>query len=143
MLARFSGLCLTALALVGCASAPLSGNEYKTFAAQWAAAEYCRDTGQMDSGAVVDGMLAIEKRLATKTYDEALLAQETNKYRRMRHTPTNCTNLAVTFDTYKNQQVQQRQGMADRRDVGKAFTDAMPKQTICNRVGTQMFCSSY
>lgn len=33
--------------------------------------------------------------------------------------------------------------MLSARLSGKAFTNPMPKQTICNRIGTQTFCSTY
>lgn len=138
---------VSAVGLMGCASYTFSSNDYKHFAFQWAAAHSCSRDGLMDADTAATGIQIMENRLRTATFDRGLLDQEINKIGKNGFAPEGCRNAAVTILGWQKKVAQQRQDAADGYQAGKAFSDsvqnARPKQTVCNRLGTQVFCSTY
>lgn len=142
MLARFSGLCLVVIGLVGCSSAPAftTGEDYIRFSETWAATNSCSRAGNLDASTAAAGIAVMQNRLKQTRYDAALLQREIGTAEKKTWSVESCRSLAVAIHGWSTRS---NASVSSSYEAGKAFTDAMPKQTICNRVGTQMFCSTY
>ena len=145
MSVRFAGLCLVAFGLVGCASAPafVTGEDYIKFSETWSAIHSCSRAGNLDPSTAANGIAVMQNRISQTKHDPSLLKREIQTADKKSWSVENCRSLSVAIHGWGNQLAQQRQQAADMAEAGKAFTNSMPKQTICNRIGTQMFCSTY
>lgn len=145
MFVRLSGLCLAVVGLVGCATGPAftTGEDYISFSETWVATHACSKAGHLDAKTAATGISFMQNRLNRTQHDPALLQREIGVASRKTWGIEGCRSLAVAIHGWTNQQAQQRQEASDIREAGKAFTNSMPKQTICNRIGSQTFCSTY
>lgn len=141
---RLSGLCLVgAVILSGCASYKFSSNDYEHFAFQWSAANYCSKVGLMDAETAATGMRLMTRKLSNSTYDPALLNQAVGKFNGRTFAPEGCRNAAVTINGWKNILTAQKEDDAETARLSDAFKNTAPKQTYCNRIGTQLLCNTY
>lgn len=143
---KISLVLLAVLSLSACASYSFSKKDYGAFAYAWAGAMQCPKSGYMDSATADKGIQIMRQRLATATYDQDSLSQAVNKAMKGPFATVACEEVAGIIQGWDSQMTQQQQrnpATSGSYEAGKAFTDVMPKQTICNRVGTQMFCSTY
>lgn len=140
--ARLSSLCLVAFGLVGCASTPAftTGEDYIRFAETWSATHSCSRSGNLDASTAATGIAIMQTKLKQTRHDAALLQREIGTANKKTWSVEGCRSLAVAIHGWSNQQ---SSSASSAYEAGKAFTNSMPKQTICNRIGTQTFCSTY
>lgn len=132
-------LCLGSLVLVGCASA-LPDSMYENAGYGQAAMNSCVRQGFMRPEVAAQGQEIMYRFINQHTYDRARLESEIASRSARRQTEAQCKKIETDILATKYKQDRNRQ---DAREMNEAIRAATPKQTYCNKVGTQVFCSSY
>ena len=137
-------LCLVSVVgLTGCASYSFTESDYSSFAYSWVAVQTCSEYGHMDADTAAAGMLFMRKKLGQASYDKVALERAIYKAKQGSITPSECRKLSVTVKGWEKQQAQQQQEINELNRAAENFKNSMPKQTYCNRIGTQVFCNTY
>lgn len=139
---------LSALILAGCASAPkpvmdvkeqLRGGQFI------AGMTICATKGMMTTDLASRGKSFIEARLADWTFDPSNVDAGYRRAMEPQNQPTqeDCTKMAMEIHTMVRQ-VEANNAMVDQqRSVLQNIVNNRPKQTYCNRIGTQVLCNSF
>ncbi|EKD22492.1 MAG: hypothetical protein ACD_85C00009G0004 [uncultured bacterium] len=138
---------VSAVGLMGCASYTFKHSDYDYFAHHWVGIQSCSRQGLIDTETASTGVQLLNRRAATATYDKEQLDRAGDIYRKRVFTSEACRTIAVNILSWQKELGQQAASNKEMHNAGKAFSDSMqnarPKQTVCNRLGTQVFCSTY
>ena len=135
------------LVLSGCSTYTFTSHDYDYVAYHSAAIRACSEKGLMPPDAAATGNLIIRQRLTTSDYDRSELDRTIGKFEKRNFDTQACRNATVAVIGWQKEISQQRE---DRRETNEALRSATesiraatPKQTYCNKMGTQVFCSTY
>jgi len=138
---------VSAIGLHGCATQSLAKGDYDRIAHTWASIARCSESGRMDADTASTGQQIIRQRLANSTYDKDLMDAALRRFSQNRFYDETCRATAVTILGWEKQRNQQRQDRQETNEALRSATEsiraATPKQTYCNKIGTQVFCSTY
>ena len=141
MMVRQAVLVLVSLVgLSGCASYTFKSHDYDYVAYHSVAINSCGGQGLMDADTAATGNRIIKRRLATADYDHTELLRTIGKFEKRSFDAQACRNASVAVLGWQKEISQQRQ---DTRETNEAIRAVTPKQTYCNKIGTQVLCSTY
>lgn len=137
-------LCLVSVVgLSGCASYTFQDTDYGSFAKAWANTHSCNEQGFIDSDVAASGVQHMKRRLSYSQHDQNRLNAAINSLSSNKPSISECRVLAMQIRGWEKQQAQQQQEINEMNRAAENFKNSMPKQTYCNRIGTQVFCNSY
>ena len=148
MSVRQVGLCLVtvlAVGLGGCAtSLDLPESWYAQYAKNYVGIFKCGKSGQISEDTVSIGNQLFLSHLSKFNFDKIRLEKEVNWQMDRPMKVTDCQEVGRTISAWLTETPAQcSTPQQSTYEMGRAFTNAMPKQTICNRAGSQIFCSTY
>lgn len=136
---------VSVLVLSGCAVTKphLSMVQYGQAAAEEFEVEQCGVSGRMALETVALGKTFIRQTLSRYQYDVGMLNESFRNAQRGASTPSyeTCNKHAIKILAIKQQQASAQATRTNQAAESSSFN--FPKQTICNRIGTQTFCTSY
>ena len=137
-MAKLMGVLLAGLMLVGCATTKpeMSNDMYQHVARTHVAIEYCNRQGWISPDVAATGKRGIESKINQYTYDYERLNNEVKWINGFKDKPNqgDCNKLAMEIQGYNQiNQIQNKQ----------TDTDIQFRNTTCNRMGTQTFCTTY
>ena len=130
---------LLALGVAGCAALPkpeMTEQQYSEASRNWYALHQCNQQGFIPPEVVASGVHLITQNLAGYSYDSGKLDAMVRILERS-YSPTvgDCNQIALVIHTNTPKVVAQQPAY-----VAPVY---VPKNTFCNRVGTQMLCNSF
>lgn len=135
--------------LVGCTYTPkpkpqMTENLYLSFAYSWNAIHKCAAAGYMPPDTAALGIRYMESSLSKFSYTEYSLANALAKQKDVSLTLAECNTEAVSIHNMK-QQIDIHNAAVDQRqaETQRILESTRPKQTQCNRIGTQVFCNTF
>jgi hypothetical protein len=139
---------VAAAALTGCASAPkpiMSLDEQSKGGFLMAGLNQCTANGMMDAYIASRGRGFLESRLNKFAYDPANVQAGFDKAMRSGKEPSraDCASMAITVHTWIGEVNAVNEREARDRQIMQDAVNNRPRNTYCNRVGTQTLCSTY
>ncbi|HPZ57557.1 hypothetical protein [Ottowia sp.] len=133
-------LSLLVLGIVGCASQPkpeLTPEEYSQTAQQSNLLEECIASGHISSETGGRGIRYMQNYLRTKTYSASVLEAERTFWKKR---PIEATGRTCNFLGAKINQIKDEPAY-----VQPTYNPEITRnrQTFCNKIGSQVFCSSF
>lgn len=133
--------------LAGCASnqrQPLPEEMYARFSGMYIELSKCGASGYIDPELASFGLSQMRGTLSNYSFDRALM-EESFKNRQSIITPTkeDCNKLAMEIHDAKRQVAINQQNSAAQQQQLQSILNNSPKQTYCNKFGSQVMCSTY
>ena len=141
-------LLLVSLVLTGCATAPkpeMSDAQYTEVGKGWIAIQACTKRGVISPEVSATGQRYLEGTLGNAAYDKNTLNARINWLRKNTGDPTDaeCNLLAAAIYKRQQQITLHNENVQMQQDQINQMNTNLPKQTYCNKIGTQMFCNTY
>lgn len=138
----------TATLIAGCASSPqptMSINDHQKIGFAMATLTQCVANGGMDTYLASKGKGFLEAKLSARQHDPSLIRDAYNEQMSSGREPsrTDCAGIAMGIQGAVNT-VNENNKMVDREN--QEIRDAInnrPRNTYCNKFGTQVNCSTY
>ena len=139
--------CISSFALLtGCAAAPkpaMPASQYGSFAAMWTAIEKCGVSGMMSPADASLGQRYVAWDASTFTVDADRMNSALGGYKNLEPKSTDCNRAAMFVADRKRQVDQANAAVAADQKAWSDMTNNRAKQTYCNKIGTQVLCSTY
>jgi hypothetical protein len=131
--------------LAGCASArpPMSDAAYPTVASDWTTINACGRAGYLDPDTAALGQDMIRTYLMQKTVNQQKLEEAIKASPAQQVTRERCNDFAMGIASRKRQIAIHNASVDAEQKATQDAINNRPKQTYCNRIGTQTLCSSY
>ena len=130
---------LLALGIAGCATTPkpeLTEQQYSEASKQWYALHKCNQQGYIPPEVAASGVRLFNQNLVGYSYDSGKLTAMARTWENSYSLSSGeCNQMALVIHTNIPKVVAQQPAYAAPVYV--------PKNTFCNRVGTQMLCNSF
>lgn len=142
-------LCIAGTALlIGCASAPkpvMPEDQVKVFAHYWVGTIRCGESGRIPAQLAAFGQAHFTNVLNSYSYVPQNITNSINALEGLVITDQKCNQLAVYLYSIKADINKKSDDAAYRANEYKSLIDSMPKtkNTYCNQIGTQTFCSTF
>lgn len=134
------------LVLVGCAS-PLPEHVYENYGTTHANLTSCVQQGYISPSSAAIGYDILNGHVANHSYDSARLQSEVSSRSARKQSESFCRTFEAQMLSRDRQLSRQRQDRQETNEALRSATEAIraatPKQTYCNKIGTQVFCSTY
>ena len=136
---RIFPVILVVLGVAGCATAPkpeMTEQQYSEASRNWYALQKCNQLGYIPPDVAASGVHNFNQNLAGYSFDAGkLTAMARMLESSYSPTPGDCNQIALVIHTNTPKVVAQQPAYA-----APVYA---PKNTFCNRVGTQMLCNSF
>jgi hypothetical protein len=137
--------------LTSCASAPktpLSDAGYAAMAREFVGAAQCAKAGHVTPEIAALGWRYTRASLGTYSFDPERMRSTAETVDRTAITSHEwCVGMAMAIESKRLQIEQNNASNAANKkewtDAVNSFNNSMPKQTYCNKIGTQVLCSTY
>lgn len=130
---------VSVVGLAGCAT-PLPEPMYSNYGTAYSNLTSCVQQGYISPASAAIGYDILNGHIANHTYDAARLQEEVSSRSARKQTESFCKTFEAQMLTRDRQLTRQRQ---ETREINDAIRAATPKQTYCNKIGTQVFCNTY
>lgn len=133
--------------LAGCATTKpeMTEEKYVEYARLHTALNYCGSSGHMDAGTAAQGLTYISSGLTRYIYYPERLKGNIEYVQQYEESPSIavCNQLAMLVHDRKQQIVIQNDNAKSNQEAVNQVSTGWPKQTYCNRFGSQTLCTTY
>jgi hypothetical protein len=132
--------------LAGCASRPLkpmTQEEYTQYSVDYVGISKCGELGYMDTELASFGLSQMRSSLTYYSYDAARMAANFKHMQTQTPTQENCNKVAMQIHDLKRRVATNQQNSAVQQQQLQSILNNSPKQTYCNKFGSQVMCSTY
>ncbi len=133
--------------LAGCASRPrqpLPDEGYTKFSVLYIEVSKCGASGYIDPELASFGLSQMRSFLSDYSYDPALMEESfKNRQSIITVTQEECNKIAMNIHDAKRRVATNQQNSAAQQQQLQTILNNSPKQTYCNKFGTQVMCSTY
>ncbi len=140
-------MALVLVALTGCATTKpeMSSNDYAKYSRSWVAVHSCNTQGFIDSSTAATGLRYVQSNINQFTFNPNTLKENMDwLVANNKPTPeTDCRKLALTIQQRKQQIELNNSNASIQQQALQDLNNNRPKQTYCNKIGTQALCTTY
>lgn len=118
--------------------------QYPQFASNWVSAHRCGESGQTSPETASLAIQYLQSSLGAYTYDAVRLDKVILEMDGLTPTDATCNRMAMEVASVRRRIDQNNAAVESNQ---KAWADVLksstPKQTYCNKIGTQTLCTTY
>ena len=141
------GLVILFITLSGCATTKpeMLSNDYAKYSRSWVAVHSCNTQGFIDSGTAATGLRYVQSNINHFTFNPDTLKENMDWVAGNSNpiTETECRKLALVIQQRKQQIELNNSNASIQQQALQDLNNNRPKQTYCNKIGTQVFCTTY
>ena len=140
-------MALVLVALTGCATTKpeMSSNDYAKYSRSWVAVHSCNTQGFIDRSTAATGLRYVQSNINQFIFNPDTL-KENMDWLVVNNKPTpetDCRKLALTIQQRKQQIELNTTNASIQQQALQDLNNNRPKQTYCNKIGTQVLCTTY
>ncbi len=140
-------MALVLVVLTGCATTKpdMSSNDYAKYSRSWVAVHSCNTQGFIDSGTAATGLRYVQSNINQFTFNPDTLKENMDWLVANNKTTseTDCRKLALTIQQRKQQIELNNSNASSQQQALQDLNNKRSKQTYCNKIGTQVLCTTY